>query len=108
MTFEEYQERAEETAMYPGRKSFSGLAYATLGLAGEAGELANKVKKIWRDSDHRVGNLAIKQEIGDCLWYLAEIASNINVSLEDIAGENLEKLQSRFQRNKIGGSGDNR
>ena len=105
MTFDDYQKLAAKTAIYSGRGSFSGLAYCTLGLTGEAGEVANKVKKIWRDPGTRESRLLMK-ELGDVLWYLAEVASNLNVSLDEIAVENINKLSTRQQNNTLHGSGD--
>ncbi len=113
MTFEEYHERAEQTANYP--EKFSGsmiaLAYVALGLTGEAGEFSNKIKKIIRDNNMQITEDLKKSligELGDCLWYLSAAAKELDVSLEDVAVANLEKLESRKRRNKLGGSGDNR
>ena len=109
MTFEEYQKLSRETAVYPDLgKNF---VYPTLGLAGESGEVAEKVKKILRDHEGVIDEekkKEITKELGDVLWYLAQIASEIGVTLEDVASFNIEKLRSRFDRNKIKGSGDNR
>ena len=109
MDFEEYQKKAGKTAIYPGiGKNF---VYPTLGLAGEAGELANKVKKIIRDhesvikEEHRED---MKGELGDVLWYVAQTATEFGLSLEDVAQANIEKLASRHSRGKISGSGDSR
>jgi NTP pyrophosphatase (non-canonical NTP hydrolase) len=80
-------------------------------LTGEAGEVANKVKKIIRDgSDKNDDSLVseIKSEIGDCLWYIAVLANDFNIKLSDIASANLEKLEKRKQKGTIHGSGDNR
>jgi NTP pyrophosphatase (non-canonical NTP hydrolase) len=109
MTFEEYQKISRKTALYPDLgKNF---IYPTLGLAGESGEVAEKIKKILRDDDGIVSNEKreeLKKELGDVLWYLAQISTEFNLSLEDVAQFNIEKLQSRLQRNMIHGSGDNR
>lgn len=108
MTLNDYQERALETAIYPQRYT---VIYPTLGLTGEAGEVADKVKKVIRDGydikDESIRH-AIAEEIGDVLWYVATLANDLGYSLEDIAEMNNEKLQSRKERNKIHGSGDNR
>ena len=108
MTIKEYQEKAIATAIYgEGQK----ITYPTLGLAGEAGEVAEKVKKILRDNDGEFtaeARLAIAKEIGDVLWYCAALSRDIEIDLEDIAELNIEKLQSRKARNKISGSGDER
>lgn len=109
MTFEEYQNLAQKTALYPSKGN--NFVYPTLGLVGEAGEVAEKIKKILRD-DGGVINEAKKQELikelGDVLWYIAGLAAELDVPLEQIAQTNLEKLASRRERGKIGGSGDNR
>ena len=81
------------------------IIYPTLGLCGESGEVAEKVKKHLRDG---ASLDELKKELGDVLWYLASIASDLNISLNDIALTNVEKLQSRMERGKISGSGDNR
>lgn len=111
MNFDEYQKQARTTADYPGRGSISGAAYAALGLAGEAGETANKVKKIIRDdalilTDSR--RMQLKKEIGDCLWYTAALADELGLSLADIAAANLENLANRVQSGTLHGDGDNR
>src|SRR6056300_426957 len=103
-----YQQVAKTTAIYPREQA---IIYPTLGLTGEAGEVANKVKKIIRDgSDSKDEKLVseIKAEIGDCLWYIAVLASDFDIKLSDIASTNLEKLANRKKNNTIHGSGDNR
>ena len=103
-----YQKVALTTAIYPREQA---IIYPTLGLTGEAGEVANKVKKIIRDgSDSKDEKLVseIKAEIGDCLWYIAVLANDFNIKLSDIASTNLEKLANRKQNNTIHGSGDTR
>ena len=103
-----YQKVALTTAIYPREQA---IIYPTLGLTGEAGEVANKVKKIIRDgSDKNDDSLVseIKSEIGDCLWYIAVLANDFNIKLSDIASANLEKLEKRKQKGTIHGSGDNR
>ena len=109
MEINHYQKEAHKTARYV--KIGEDYVYPTLGLAGEAGELANKVKKIFRDKGGRIDEEtkeAIQQELGDILWYAAEIATVLGIPLEDVANANLEKLSSRNNRGVIGGSGDNR
>lgn len=106
-----YQRMAEETANYPRERELDGLDYATLGLAGEAGEVANKVKKVHRDdgcvlTDEK--RHAIAEELGDVLWYVAMAAKEIGYSLDEVALLNYAKLRSRARRGKIGGSGDER
>jgi NTP pyrophosphatase (non-canonical NTP hydrolase) len=103
-----YQQVAKTTAIYPREQA---IIYPTLGLTGEAGEVANKVKKIIRDgSDSKDERLVseIKSEIGDCLWYIAVLASDFDIKLSDIASTNLEKLANRKKNGTIHGSGDNR
>jgi NTP pyrophosphatase (non-canonical NTP hydrolase) len=105
---EDYQAAASETAIYPdGMK----IVYPALGLAGEAGEIANKVKKIYRDAGGEVTEErrnAIGDEIGDVLWYLAALATDLDLDLGDIARKNMSKLKSRQVRGVIGGEGDQR
>ena len=103
-----YQKVALTTAIYPREQA---IIYPTLGLTGEAGEVANKVKKIIRDgSNFKDEKLVseIKAEIGDCLWYIAVLANDFDIKLSDIASANLEKLEKRKERGTIHGSGDNR
>lgn len=109
MNFKEYQEKARATAIYPNLNN--NLSYPTLGLCGETGEVAEKVKKIERDQGGVWSNKnreEIKLELSDVLWYIANLACEIDVTLEDIAVSNIKKLQSRLKRGKINGSGDNR
>jgi NTP pyrophosphatase (non-canonical NTP hydrolase) len=108
MTLNEYQFEANTTAIYPDSAS---LTYPTLGLAGEAGEICNKVKKIIRDDGGVLSDDKKKvliDELGDVLWYVAAIAKDLKVSLDNVARGNLEKLLSRQRRGALGGSGDNR
>ena len=103
-----YQKVALTTAIYPREQA---IIYPTLGLTGEAGEVANKVKKIIRDgSDSKDEKLVseIKAEIGDCLWYIAVLADDFDIKLSDIASANIEKLALRQKNNTIHGSGDDR
>lgn len=108
MTLQEYQSNAITTA----KPSSLNMPYMALGLAGEAGEVANKVKKFIRDQmtlqDETAARAALLAELGDVLWYVAGAASVLNVNLEDIARENLAKLAKRQAEGKIGGNGDNR
>ena len=109
MEFDSYQIKARKTAMYPDLGSNN--IYPTLGLVGEAGEVAEKVKKVLRDKN---GNFdieskeAIKKELGDVLWYLSNLCTEFNFSLNDVAKLNLEKLELRASTGKITGSGDDR
>ncbi len=109
MHFNEYQTKAKETALYPSVGS--NLIYPTLGLAGEAGEFANKVKKIDRDAAGTLSEEtrhALLEELGDVLWYMSQLSTELSVDLEQIAILNLEKLASRRERNTLHGSGDHR
>ncbi|KKP29242.1 MAG: putative MazG family pyrophosphatase [Parcubacteria group bacterium GW2011_GWA2_31_28] len=109
MTLKEYQEKSRVTAIYPNIGK--NYIYPTLGLAGEAGEVAEKIKKVIRDNKGVISDekkQEIKKELGDVLWYVSQIASEINLSLDDIADENIKKLYSRLERNKLSGNGDNR
>jgi len=109
MNLNDYQLAALDTAMYPNKGC--NFTYPALGLAGEAGEVADKLKKVIRDND---GDLtkdvrdAVAKEIGDVLWYVAVLAYEMNYNLSDIAQMNVDKLASRKERGVITGSGDNR
>jgi len=106
LNFTQYQNRAGQTAIYPKEQ---GVEYTALGLTGEAGEIANKVKKVLRgDYDKDALRQMLAGEIGDVLWYTAMLATELDLNLEDIANGNLDKLASRKQRGVIAGSGDNR
>ena len=109
LRFNEYQEKAAVTAVYPDIGN--NFIYTAIGLFGETGEVANKLNKIIRDHDGDVSDesrLDLMNELGDVLWYLSSCASELNCDLEDIAKLNLEKLSSRRERNVIKGCGDNR
>lgn len=109
MKLNEYQKAANKTAIYPNRGN--NIVYPTLGLAGESGEVAEKVKKLIRDNNSVITNEfveATKKELGDVLWYIAAVAFELNITLEDIAVANIKKLTSRKSRNKLSGSGDDR
>lgn len=107
MNFNDYQEAAKRTAIYPDQGH--NIVYPTLGLNGEAGEIAEKVKKYIRDGrPFPAVRDEIIAELGDVLWYLAALCSELDVSMSEIAQSNLIKLQNRAERNKLSGSGDNR
>lgn len=138
MRFNDYQEKTGETAVYPSGKKLpswldniiaggdpdssfvenflnvESIGYCVMGLVGEAGELANKVKKIKRDNPE--GDLGVSaelkktliDELGDVLWYVSELATCLGYDLSDVAKMNLSKLESRKERGTIAGSGDNR
>jgi NTP pyrophosphatase (non-canonical NTP hydrolase) len=108
MELSEYQRLSRRTAEYP-REAW--LAYPALGLAGEAGEVAEHAKKAIRDDGGEVTGerrAAMSKELGDVLWYVAQLASELGLDLEEIARGNLEKLLSRQQRGVLSGSGDER
>lgn len=109
--FNKYQEHAGKTAIYPGRETYSGLLYTSLGLAGEAGEFSNKIAKTLRDAHgevHPEARSALIGELGDLLWFMSQVCVELGVSLQEVAQLNLEKLADRQQRNLLGGSGDDR
>ena len=109
LTFDHYQEEAGKTAIYPNIGH--NLWYPALGLCGESGEVAENVKKVFRDDGGVVSPDRMKRltkELGDALWYISNIASELGVSLGHIADENLLKLQDRAERDKLHGSGDQR
>lgn len=110
MTFNEYQQKAISTSLKPER-TLDSFTYRTLGLVGEAGEVAEKVKKIMRDKNGKVSKLdrdELVKELGDVLWYMQALADWLEVPLDQVASVNLEKVLSRKARGKTGGSGDNR
>jgi NTP pyrophosphatase (non-canonical NTP hydrolase) len=105
----EYQEEALRTAFYPNQGN--NLYYPVLGLCGEAGEVAEKIKKIMRDKSGIVSDAdrrALKKELGDVLWYLAITADELGFRLSDVAKTNVEKLADREKRNLLSGEGDDR
>lgn len=111
MTLNEYQNIALETAIFQGRGEFSGLMYLGLGLSGEAGEVADNVKKALRDDEGWITKGrrdAIKAELGDVQWYIAVMAADLGITLEEVARYNCEKLRDRKRRGVLKGEGDNR
>ena len=87
------------------------IVYPTMGLANEAGEVAGKIKKIFRDQNGQIteeNRQSLKNELGDVLWYLTQICTELGLTLEEVAETNIEKLASRQERGKLGGDGDNR
>ncbi len=108
-TFGDYQTRSRTTAIYPD--AGSNFVYPTLGLAGEAGEVAEKIKKVLRDKGGKIDDetrAAVEKELGDVLWYVAQLATELGLGLDRVAEANLAKLASRKDRGLLGGSGDNR
>ncbi len=109
MNFNEYQTKSRKTAGYPAIGH--PVIYPTLGLTNEAGEVAGKIKKVFRDQDGQISaetREALKAELGDVLWYLAQVATELDLTLDEIAEYNIKKLYSRLERGKIRGDGDNR
>jgi NTP pyrophosphatase (non-canonical NTP hydrolase) len=108
MELSDYQQSSRRTAEYP-RSAW--LAYPALGLAGEAGEVAEHAKKAIRDDGGEVTDerrAAMAKELGDVLWYVAQLASELGLDLDEIAQTNLDKLLSRQRRGVLSGSGDDR
>ena len=109
MNFADYQSKSRKTARYPAIGH--GVIYPTLGLTNEAGEVAGKIKKIFRDKGGIIGaeeRAALKGELGDVLWYLAQVCTELEISLDEVAEANIEKLFSRLERGRISGDGDDR
>lgn len=107
MDLDEYQKLARKTAIYPSKGR--NYVYPLLGLAGETGEVCEKFKKLIRDSNGVITKEfkeMIKLELGDILWYVANLGAELNLKLADIARSNVEKLASRKKRGKLKGSGD--
>lgn len=110
MTLDEYQKQALTTVI-SSDDDFKDLLHWVLGINGEAGEVAEKLKKIIRDKDGKVSaadKTELAKEVGDVLWYLAVFAHHLGVPFDQIAQQNLDKLKSRKQRGVLGGAGDNR
>jgi len=108
MNFEDYQTQASKTAIY---NDADVIIYPALGLFSEAGEVAGKVKKVLRDKNGHFDPIErdkIADEVGDVLWYIAALCTDLGVGMETVAQNNLNKLNSRMSRNVIQGSGDNR
>jgi len=110
-TFDEYQDFTKKTAVYPENTSgsLSAIMYCALGLSGEAGEVANKVKKLIRDGDSPEKRKAIAKEIGDCIWYIPRLLEELgSFTMAEVAKQNVENLQGRLERGTLHGNGDNR
>lgn len=107
MTFGEYQKESRKTAIYPNLGN--DIIYPTLGLVGETGEIAEKIKKMIRDdggsmTDER--RELLKKELGDVMWYMAQLCTELGFDMDDVANQNLKKLFSRMDRNQLHGDGD--
>jgi NTP pyrophosphatase (non-canonical NTP hydrolase) len=105
LTLTQYQQQAKQTAIYPKDKA---IEYVLLGLTGEVGEIANKIKKRIRGDTNTASNTDLQKELGDVLWYVAMLAEELEADLGELAQKNLTKLQDRSQRGVIKGAGDNR
>jgi NTP pyrophosphatase (non-canonical NTP hydrolase) len=108
MRFNDYQAQAAQTAIFPQEIA---LLYISLAICGEAGEIAEKVKKAYRDDGGKITPErleGLKKEAGDCLWYLAMLCRELDVELDEVAVANLAKLADRQKRAVLAGSGDNR
>ena len=109
MDFEEYQKKSRKTALYPNVGN--NFVYPVLGLSGESGEVAEKIKKVIRDKNGEIDEITreeISKELGDVLWYVSQMASELGLSLDEVANKNIEKLYSRMDRGVLRGNGDNR
>lgn len=111
LSFNTYQNSTRKTAIYPKNTAQEAVLYCALGVSGESGEICNKVAKLIRDRGYEMSadfRKGVAKEIGDCLWFLSELSSSLGFKLDQIARDNLTKLQSRFSRGVIKGDGDNR
>ncbi|MEK6959088.1 MAG: nucleoside triphosphate pyrophosphohydrolase family protein [archaeon] len=110
MDFNEYQEKSKKTDMGTIIKD-STIAYYALGLCDESGEVAGKIKKLYRDYDGKLTEeykKEIAKELGDVVWYMSQLCTKLGINFEEVAQMNIEKLYSRMERNKLTGNGDNR
>lgn len=108
MEMNEFQRQALQTAIYPQELR---TIYPLIGITGETGEVAEKVKKVIRDRNgifSKSNRLEIAKELGDALWYLSVLANDLGYSLDEVAALNIEKIRSRNERGKLHGNGDNR
>lgn len=109
LTFQEYQKAARDTAIYP---SFgAGYVYPAIGLANESGEVLGEIKKAIRDNKGVIGpetKEKVKKELGDVLWYIANLGHELGIEMSDVAQANIDKLRSRKERGKLQGSGGDR
>ena len=108
LTLNDYQEKASATAIFP---SDNAIPYLTLGLTGEAGEVAELIKKSIRDENGHIGDRRkqkLKKELGDVLWYLSQLSAELGITLEEVGQKNLDKLGKRKESGTLQGSGDDR
>ena len=111
LTFDEYQRLAGRTALYPGRDDDGVAPYPALGLAGEAGEVCEAIKKAIRDDGGAISERRrqmLQKELGDVLWYVAALCDELNLQMGEVAGHNVEKLADRQRRGVLQGEGDER
>ena len=113
MEFDDYQKKAAKYDLFEPSSDYKSVGFIekVLGLTGEAGETTDKIKKVIRDKDGVISEddkKAIAKELGDVLWYTAAIARYLDMDLSEVASGNLEKLESRYQRNLLHGEGDER
>lgn len=110
MDINDYQQRTADTAFYPdsGTGNDNAITYTILGAVGEAGELANAWKKALRDKDPVIAKEKLRYELGDVFWYVSQLATELGMTLEEVAQTNLDKLRDRQARGRLGGSGDKR
>jgi NTP pyrophosphatase (non-canonical NTP hydrolase) len=109
MNFSDYQQKSRKTAGYPAIGH--PVIYPTLGLVNEAGEVAGKIKKVFRDKGGEISEetrSVLKAELGDVLWYIAQVCTELDLSMDEVAEYNLSKLYDRLERGKIRGDGDDR
>ncbi len=107
--FDKYQKKCKQTAVYP--KVGKSFVYPLLGLVGETGEVSEKIKKLFRDDKGKLTHERkeeIKKELGDVLWYMAQLSTELGIKFSSVVKGNLDKLSSRKKRGAIHGDGDNR
>lgn len=104
MDFNEYQNKTQDTAIYPGQNTVVGLNYSVVAMVGEAGEVANRFKKVLRDDNATITTKSrddLLEECGDVLWYLARICHELDSTLEFVARNNIAKLEQRHHQEKL-------
>lgn len=109
VNIDEYQKFCKSTAVYP--VIGESFVYPLIGLQGEVGEVSEKIKKLFRDDKGKLTNekkIEIAKELGDVMWYIAQLSTELNLKLSDVIKMNIEKLSSRKERNMLHGGGDNR